>query len=517
MTAMKHLTITGSVLAAAMALGATTASAEKVLNVGFSQDIRGTQPGVDRDGPTDSVLMHVIEGLVGYADDFTIHPVLAESFEVSEDGLAYTFRLRDGVKFHNGQTMTAQDVKWSWDRYMDPATDWRCRTSFDGEDGVAVTAMEVVDPLTVRYTLASPSATFLANLARVDCGSAAVLHHDSVAADGSWIKPVATGPFTYGDIKSGQYLELLRFADYVPSEGPASGYTGKKVALVDKIRYNIITEAAVTKTAFMAGDLDITSIDARDIGEIEGMGNAHVITVPTAVWETLLINSRDPLLGNVAMRKAIAHALDRDMIVKVTTEGRGKADPSPVPPMSTFYSDAVNTGPQHDLAKVKELLAEAGYNGEKITIITSKRTGGYFERALIAQSMLAEAGINAELETIEWGTQIDLYTSGDYQMMSFAYSARLDPALSFEMITGTQDRKVLRSETAQKLLAEALAVSDPVKRQTLIDALQAEFNEQIPAYAIGHRPENYAVSDKVTGFTGSSIGNEIYWGVDIAR
>ncbi|MEH6773493.1 MAG: ABC transporter substrate-binding protein [Cereibacter changlensis] len=507
----------GGVVASTLAFGAAPALAEKVLNVSYSQDIRSTQPGVDRDGPTDAVLMHVVEGLMGYAEDFSVRPVLAESVETSEDGLTYTFKLRKGVKFHNGEEMTAADVKWSWDRYMDPATGWRCRTAFNGEDGVAVTALDIVDDYTVRYTLAGPSATFLGNLARFDCGSAAVLHSESVDADGDWVKPVSTGPFTYGDIRSGQYIELIKFPDYVASEGEPSGYTGAKVALVDKVRYNILTEAAVKKTAFMAGDLDVAMIEAGDVEEIEGMDGASILTVPTAIWDSFLINVRDPLLSNPALRAAIVHALDRDMIVEVTTEGRGESNPSVVPPMSAFHSDAVNSGPDYDPARSAELLKEAGYNGETIKIITNRRTGGHYDRALIGQSMLAAAGIKAELETIEWGTQIDIYNSGDYQMMAFSYSARLDPALSFEMISGPQDRKVLRTDEAQRMVEEALIVAEKDQRQALIDGLQAEFNAENAAYSIGHRPYFYAVRDEVTGFTGSGTGNEIYWGVDVNR
>lgn len=517
MNRLKAFVLAGGVVTLTTSLGIPAVRAEKVLNVTFTQDIRGTQPGVDRDGPTDAVMMHVVEGLVGYSEDFSIHPVLAESVDASDDGLTYTFKLRHGVKFHNGKEMSAKEVKWSWDRYMDPATNWRCRSSFDGEDGPAVTSMEIIDESTVRFTLASPSATFLANLARLDCGATAVLHPDSVDASGKWIKPVATGPFTYGDIRSGQYIELVKFPGYVPSGGPASGYTGEKVAHIDKLRYNILTEAAVAKTAFLAGDLDVASIDAGDINDIETVKNASILTVPSAVWDAILINVRDPLLSNPAMRAAIVNALDRKTIVEVTTEGRGTTSTSVIPPMSLFNSDAQKIGPEYDPDKAASLLKEAGYKGEEIKLITNRRSGGHYDRAVIVQSMLSAAGINATLETIEWGTQIDLYNSGKYQMMAFSYSARLDPALSFEMISGSETRKVLRTEKAQELVGQALVVSKKPERQELIDSLQAEFNAENPAYSIGHRPYFYAVRDRVSGFVGSGTGNEIYWGVDITK
>ena len=113
------------VSAAALALSAGALQAQTLTAV-LNADIRSTNPGVNRDGNTDSVVLHMVEGLVGYAEDGSVGPLLAEKVEISPDGKTYTFRLRKGVKFHNGATMTSADVLWSWTRYMDPKTDWRC-------------------------------------------------------------------------------------------------------------------------------------------------------------------------------------------------------------------------------------------------------------------------------------------------------------------------------------------------------------------------------------------------------
>ncbi|WP_118134501.1 ABC transporter substrate-binding protein [Oceanicella sp. SM1341] len=508
---------TGSAVAAALLATAVPAVADTVLNVAFVQDIRGTQPGVDRDGQTDTVQMHVVEGLVAYATDFSVKPMLAESIEESEDGLTYTFPLRHGVTFHNGAEMTAEEVKWSWDRYMDPATNWRCRSYFSGEDGPEVTAMEVVDPYTVRFTLASPSATFLGNLARFDCGSTAVLHPDSVDAEGNWVAPVGTGPFTFGDIRPGQYVELLKFPDYVSRTDEPDGYAGAKEALVDRVRFNILPEAAVKKTAFLAGDLDISTIDPSDIDEIEAAPGNVVQTVQTAVWDAILINTRDPLLSDKRIRKAIALSIDPEQMVAVVTEGKGSPNPSPVPPMSAFYGETEAKGIGYDPEQAKALLEEAGYDGAPITILTNRRAGGYFERALVAQAMMAEVGLNAQLETMEWGTQLDKYVTGDYQMQSFAYSTRLDPALSFEMITGDHPRKVFRTPEAMELVEQAMTVSEPAKRQAIIDQLHEAFLEEVPAISVNHRVMFYAMKDHVSGFRGWGAAKEIYWNVGLAE
>jgi peptide/nickel transport system substrate-binding protein len=161
------------------------AADNNVIRFALNQDIRSSQPGVNRDGNTDDVLMHVVEGLVGYREDGTVGPMLASSWDVSDEGKTYTFHLREGVKFHNGDTMTAQDVVWSWKHWNDPKTQWRCLREFDGSGLIHVTDVSSPDNSTVVMKLAKPVALFLDTLARTDCGAAAVISPKSVAPDGS--------------------------------------------------------------------------------------------------------------------------------------------------------------------------------------------------------------------------------------------------------------------------------------------------------------------------------------------
>ena len=110
-----------------------------MLTIAQPADIRSINPGVNRDNTTDGVVLHMVEGLVGYREDGTVAPLLAQSVSMSDDGLTYTFTLREGVKFHNGATLSSADVLWNWQRYMDPRSDWRCRSDFDGRNGLKVT------------------------------------------------------------------------------------------------------------------------------------------------------------------------------------------------------------------------------------------------------------------------------------------------------------------------------------------------------------------------------------------
>jgi peptide/nickel transport system substrate-binding protein len=172
------------------------------------------------------VTLHMVEGLVAYRENGTVGPLLAEKVELSDDGRTYTFRLRKNLKFHNGAELTAEDAVWSWNRYMDPKTEWRCLSEFDGRGSVKVEAVAAPDPQTVTMRINKPYALFLDSLARSDCGSAAVIHKDSLNPDGSWKAPVGTGPFKFGEWKRGQQITLTRYEGYVSP--PARRATGSR-------------------------------------------------------------------------------------------------------------------------------------------------------------------------------------------------------------------------------------------------------------------------------------------------
>ena len=500
-------------LLASTLLAAGAAHAENVLNTSITQDLRSTNPGVDRDGKTDSVLMHIVEGLVAYGSDFAVEPSLAESWTESADGLTYTFKLREGVTFHNGAPMTAEEVKWSWERLMKAETGWRCRGQFLNDNDEVAVKLDVLDPMTVQYTLEQPSATFLGNLARFDCGNAPVIHPNSVDADGNWIEPIGTGPFTFGDIKPGRHIDLIKNPNYSSRTDPQNGYAGAKNVTFDRVRLFVLPEAAVAKAAFLAGDIDLVALEAQDLIELEGVPGANILHSVTAAWDTLLVNAQDPVLSDVRIRQALAHAIDRDQIVEVISEGRGESNASPLPSVSSFYSDVQKEALPYDPEKAKALLAEAGYDGAPIVIMTNRRSGAFYERALIAQSMLQNVGFNVELNVLEWGTQLEAYKSGKYQIQSFTYSPRLDPALSFEMFTGDQSRKAWKNPEAVAKVQKALRITNKDERKALVDDLHRAFVQEVPAISIGNRTQFYAVRDDIENFTLWGAGKPIYWGV----
>jgi peptide/nickel transport system substrate-binding protein len=243
---------------------AGTALARDIV-VAQSSDLRSSNPGVNRDGNTDSIILHIVEGLVGYANNGEVKPLLAESVDMAPDGLSYTFKLRNDVKFHNGKVLTAEDVVWNWNRYMDPATKWTCLKDFDGNGATHVTGVKAVDASTVTMTLEKPSAVFLGLMSRPECGYTGIISPDSVAADGTFDKPIGTGPFQWDVWKKGEYLHLAKFDGYVSpkNDGKPDGVVGSKRPLVDGIKFMVIPDASTVKAGLQSGVLDTAEISQQ--------------------------------------------------------------------------------------------------------------------------------------------------------------------------------------------------------------------------------------------------------------
>lgn len=491
-------------------------AASDTLTIRLSSDIRSTDPGMNRDGDTDAVVLHVVEGLVAYREDTSVGPLLARSVERSGDGRVYTFRLRDEVKFQNGSPLTAQDVLFAWARYMDPKNNWRCRPEYLADGASAVARVEAPDPHTVTFTLEKPSALFLATLARPDCGETAIYHRGSLGADGAWREPIGTGPYRLAEWRRGQFVDLVRNESYAALPGERDGHTGRKAALVDKVRFLVVPDTATAKAALLSGRVDILYATAgSDLPEFRARQDIVVGSTPTMELYSLLLQTRDPVLGDVRIRRAIALSLDLDEIAHaVMPDSRGSR--SVIPTSSPFYGPAQAALPRRDLAAAKALLAEAGYKGQPIRLIATKRYQILYDAAVYVQAMAAEAGINMELEVLDWATEVDRYSRGAYQAMSFNYGARLDPTLSFDMVSGpkaTQPRKLWDDDAVQALVARSANETDTAKRQAVFDELERRFREDVPMVNLFTSVESSAVRVSVEGYQGWALNQPRAWGV----
>ena len=373
--------------------------------------------------------------------------------------------------------------------------------------------------MTVVFTLDKPSALFLATMARTDCGEAAIYHRSSLDTDGKWREPVGTGPFRFGEWKHAESIDLVRNDRYAALPGEPDGLTGNKMALVAKLRFVVIPDPSAAKAALMAGGIDVISrVVNADLPEYRARPDIATEGAPTMEVNGLLFETRDPLMKDARIRRAVALALDVPQLADAVTDGQSKPSRSIIPLPSPYYGAVQAELPKRDLAAARQLLAEAGYKGEPIRMITNKRYETMFDAAVLTQAMAQEAGIRLELEVLDWATQLDRYTKGDFQMMSFGYSARLDPSLSFEMISGDKDkqpRKVWDDADALGLVAQSMQVSARPERQAVFDRLEALFRADVPMIPLYTVFQNAAVRSNVAGYKSWTLGQPRGWGVSL--
>lgn len=506
-------------LAASLLLAITPAAAQQpktggTLIIALNSDARSLEPGVNRDANTDTVVHQIFEGLIAYRADLGVGPALADSWTVEDGGKAYRFTLRDGVRFHNGAPLTAADVKWSWDRqFAHPA--WPCKVLFDGSAGLKVEAVEAPSPREVVIRIAQASALFLPQLANIQC-AVLVFHRDSIDAEGKWKTPIGTGPLKLKEWRTGEQITLERFADYVPSSAPPSGFSGARKMLVDQVQFKVIPDASAAEAALQTGAIDIIpQLDPQKMAALKQRG-IKIATTPGLGWATLLIQTRDPLFSDPRMRRALAHAIDTELIAETRSVGLTKANSSAVSASSKFYEKAFGEWPAYDPAKAAALLKEAGYKGQPVKIQTNKRYVGMYDNSVMIQAMLTAAGFKAELEVFDWATQLDNYNKGNFQLQSFGYSARFDPGLMYAAFVADKTARPnaqWEDPEAIRLLADSTFATDDAKRKEIFVKMHALMKEQVPIIGLYYDPIIEAAHPRVEGYVSWPANRTITWGV----
>lgn len=514
-TAKLSASVAAGVLA--LACASSLAQAPETIRVAVNSDIRSMNPGVNRDSNTDGVVLHMVEGLVAYGEDGAPRPMLADDIRTSDDGKTVTFKLRRGVKFHNGAVMTSADVVWSWRRYLDPKTNWVCLPDLDGSRGVKIESVEALDADTVEFRLNRPHPMLLSQMASVQCGGGAILHRDSLDADGTFKAPIGTGPYRFGAWRRGEYIELVAFKGYRPLDGKRDGYAGGKIAYADKVRWLIIRDDAARRAALFKGQVDVLPwLSVPELAELRKYPNIAIENAPTLSSNALLIQTKDPLMTNALLRRALAHSLDFRAITEVVSGGIGTQNASMVPVVSPYHSAAHEQGYSYDPQLARRLLAQADYKGQKIKLITNRRYADLFDQSIMIQSMARQAGIDVELEVLEWTAQLDRYQSGNYQLMSFAYSPRVDPCLSYEAMIGDRNkskRKVWDNPQALQFLASACGTADPAARQADFDRMHALMLQDTPLIVLFNPGAATAVSKRLNGYESWPLTRERLWNV----
>ena len=347
----------------------------------------------------------------------------------------------------------------------------------------------------------------------------AILHRDSVGPDGAWREPVGTGPFRIAEWKRGEFIRLAKFDRYSERGGAPDGYAGSKRPLLDEVRFVVVPDDATAKAALLGGNVDVVwNIANADVRELKSDPRVNLVVDYPASMTAILLQTQDPLFSKLAMRRAVAAALDRMQIVAAVTDDLGRPNPSIVPTASGYHTAAQDEAVPFDPELARKLAAEAGYKDQPIPLLANRRYPQSYDAAVLVQAMLTAAGINATLEVLDWATQLDRYSSGRYQMMSFPYSARLDPSLSFETIMGpkaTQPRKVWDDPAAQAILDHSMRVGDRAQRQADFDELHRRFIAAAPMVMLYNSVAVTALSKRVEGYTTGATGQPRLWEVTV--
>lgn len=359
---------------------------------------------------TFQILNNVLDTLTFFDDDMNLIPWLAESWERSEDGLTWTFHLREGVMFSNGRELTAEDVKWTFDRLLDP--DIASGNAF--RVGGAGTTIEVVDPYTVAITTPSPVAVLPTALAANK--STGILAPESVEDDGTVSVPIGTGPFVISEVEGTTRLVLER----------NDGYWQEGLPYLDAVEIIPVTDDTSREQGLLGGEYDwIFTIPPQNFQNLEANENVVVDTAPRLAYDYFGLNLNREPFNDVRVRQAIAYAIDRQQICDFAFFGLCNATHGPTGEGSPWYFPYAPY--ERDLDMARQLLDEAGY-GDGFTMEIMPAVG--FEETIrgaqIVQQQLAEVGITVEITPEEFSTWLERQGSGDFDAFMLSWLGLTD-------------------------------------------------------------------------------------------
>lgn len=393
---------------AALALSASTAlAAPDAITLGMVLEPPNLDPTAGAAAAIDEVVYaNLYEGLTRFGPDGSILPALAQSWDVTDDGKSYTFHLVTGATFHDGTSFDAEDVKFSLERARADGSANAQKALFAGIAGV-----EVIDPATVKVTLANPDGAFPFKMA---WGDAVIVASESVANAAT--HPVGTGPFQFADWVQGDHVTLAAYP----------GYWGEKPALA-KATFRFISDPTAAFAAMMAGDVDaFPNFPAPEtLAQFEADPRFRVIVGSTEGETILGMNNRNAPLSDIRVREAIAHAINREDIINGAMFGYGAPIGSHFAPHNPDYQDLTALS-AYDPELSKKLLAEAGQTSLKLRLAlpppTYARRGGE-----IVAAQLAAVGIATEISNLEWAQWLEQVLKGhDFDLTIVSHTEPAD-------------------------------------------------------------------------------------------
>ncbi len=450
---MTHFT---KLLSASMlALTASMASAQTDITVAIQLEPPNLDPTGGAAQAIDSVLYsNVFEGLTRFMADGSVVAGLAKSWDISDDGLTYTFMLNEGVMFHDGTDMNADDVKFSLDRA-------RADDSTNAQKGLFadIADVTVVDPLTVQVTLAQPNGSFLFNMA---WGDAVIVAPESIETIAS--NPIGTGAFAFSDWVQGDRLELVR----------NDAYWGDAPAL-ESATFRFISDPTAAFAAVMAEDVDafVGFPAPENLPQFEADPRFQVLVGNTEGETILSMNNQMPPFDNVLVRQAVSLAIDRQAIIDGAMFGYGTPIGTHFAPHNPDYVDLIANS-AHNPDRARELLAEAGF-ADGFTTTLKLPPPSYARRGgEIIAAQLREVGITAEITNLEWAQWLEeVFKAKDFGMSIVSHTEPMDLGIYANPSYYFQYDNIVFQAVMDKLNA----TTDPAMRSELMAAAQTIISE----------------------------------------
>jgi peptide/nickel transport system substrate-binding protein len=455
-----------------------------VLRYGLSAYPPNLLPWVSTGSSAGTVKLLIHRRLVGYDRDGNLKGELAKSWALDDDG-AWVFKLRDDAVFHNGEKVTADDVKWTIEQIAAEHSTANMRTQFQ-----QVTRIDVPDPTTVRFVTKEKLAVLPLWFGTYDM--AIVWRKSDPNA------PVGCGPYVLSGEERGTSVELTAFDKYWLPGLPKTG----------KIKLTVYADDNLRAAALQAGDVDIIEyVPWQSMAGVEANPGLRLDSTYGPFMDVIFNGTHGPF-ANPLVRQAVAHAVKREDIVQAVFFGRGKPlEGVPIPEGTPWYDEKLAHGWNYDPARSKALLSQAGYaDGFQTTLLATAQYGMHKDTAEIVQQYLAAIGIQCELKLPDWPTRVSMGIRGAYEVAIHGVSAdNNDPdGLAVVMDTSlspAQGRSFgLKAPRTTELFARGRAEFDQAKRVEIYKDLQRAALEEVPLVALAWRAQGYGMKKQVEGF-----------------
>jgi len=457
-----------------------------------------------------TIMQHVYELLYTYDANSNVVPMLAEALPtVSKDGLVYTIALRHGVKFHNDKEMTSEDVVASLERWMQMAPRGKAVAK-------EVKSVEAKGPYTIVITLNRPYAPLVAHLA-LSNGFAAIMAKDSIA--NPLTQFVGTGPYMFKERKPDQYVQLVRFEGYSARKEPASGYGGKREALLDELRFIPVPNANTRVEGMLAGQYqfaDVLPVEAYS--RLENAPNVKPVLTSPFGFPYMVLNTKQGPLVNVTLRQSVEAGLNNaDMMAAAFGDKKFyDTDPNHYAKNTPFYSTAgtENYG-KGDAKKAAALAATAKYDGTPIRILTSQQYDFHYRIALVMAENLKAAGYKVDMQVVDWSTLIQRRNDPALWDIYITHSAVLpEPTLTPPQL-GDGAPGWWSSPGKDAALAAFNAEANPKKRAALWGDVQRVVFTEVPYIRIGDFNNLTARSTKLDGYV--AMPWPFFWNTGLSK